>query len=82
MYGVDMATFDSEGSSGEYQLEKGGVEFWVGMAKGLGVKVEISEGSHVCQTITGHPYGVKYWNWEDIDPFNLLDHDKYEGLVF
>jgi hypothetical protein len=29
MYGVDMKTFDYFGS-GEYQLEKGGIEFWLG----------------------------------------------------
>lgn len=81
-FGIDMATFDSQGHSGEYQLEKGGVEFWVGYAKGLNVRVEIGDGSFVCETITGHPYGTKFWNWEDLDPFNLLDHSKYEGLVF
>jgi len=53
MYGVDMIT------KSEYRLEKGGVEFWVGMAKGMGVNVEISRGSAVCQTMTGVPYGFK-----------------------
>ena len=53
MYGVDMIT------SSEYKLEKGGVEFWVGLAKGMGAKVDISTGSAVCQTMTGVPYGFK-----------------------
>jgi hypothetical protein len=53
MYGVDMIT------TKEYEREKGGVEFWVGIAKGMGCKVEISRGSAVCQTKTGVPYGFK-----------------------
>jgi hypothetical protein len=53
MYGVDMIT------TKEYEREKGGVEFWVGMARGMGCKVEISRGSAVCQTKTGIPYGFK-----------------------
>jgi len=53
MYGVDMIT------TNEYKMEKGGVEFWVGIAKGMGVDVEISKGSAVCQTMTGVPYGFK-----------------------
>jgi len=53
MYGVDMIT------SKEYEREKGGVEYWVGIAKGMGCKVEISRGSAVCQTKTGVPYGFK-----------------------
>lgn len=53
MYGVDMITTQ------EYEREKGGVEFWAGIAKGMGCKVEISRGSAVCQTKTGVPYGFK-----------------------
>jgi len=53
LYGIDMIT------TKEYEREKGGVEFWVGIAKGMGCKVEISRGSAVCQTKTGVPYGFK-----------------------
>ena len=52
-YGVDMHEF------GEYGLEKGGVEFWIGWARGLGMDVYISEGSTLLRTITGKPYGEK-----------------------
>jgi len=81
LYGVDMATFDV-GGAGEYQLEKGGVEFWIGLARGIGIEVWIAEGSQLLRTITGHPYGYKYWNWDDLDPFHLLDRSKYEGVVW
>jgi hypothetical protein len=53
MYGVDMIT------TKEYEREKGGVEYWVGRAEGMGCKVEISKGSAVCQTRLGIPYGFK-----------------------
>lgn len=53
MYGIDMIT------TKEYEREKGGVEFWIGIAKGMGCKVEISKGSAVCQTKLGVPYGFK-----------------------
>jgi len=82
MYGVDMATFDRYNQSGEYQLEKGGVEFWVGYAKGLGIKVDIGAGSNVCETITGHPYGTEYFKLDDIDPYGLLPKDIEQYLIY
>jgi len=81
MYGIDMATFDRLGQSGEYQLEKGGVEYWIGVARGVGIKVEIGEGSFCCKSITGHPYGVKYFKLEDIDPEGLLPKDIGKYLI-
>jgi hypothetical protein len=66
LYGCDMMTQE------EYGWEKGGIEYWVGYAKGLGIEVEICEGSQLLTTITGKPYGVKYWKQKDIDPFGLL----------
>ncbi len=65
-YGCDMMT------SAEYAWEKGGLEYWLGRAHGMGVKTEISEGSSLLKTITGKPYGVKYYNLKDIDPTGLL----------
>ena len=62
IYGCDMMTRE------EYAWEKGGIEFWLGVAYGLGVKVTIADGSSLLQTITGKPYGVKYFNLKDIDP--------------
>lgn len=53
IYGADMQTPD------EYDTEKGGIEYWVGYAKGLGIKVEIAKGSLLLKTTTGKPYGIK-----------------------
>lgn len=64
LYGVDMLDKD------EYGTEKGGIEFWLGYAKGLGVKVEIAIGSTLLTTVTGQPYG-KRLNWKLIDPLGL-----------
>ena len=61
LFGVDMLTL------GEYQLEKGGVEYWIGYARGLGITVNISKGSSLCQTATGEPYGKKYFTMKDLD---------------
>jgi hypothetical protein len=69
-YGVDMMTQD------EYAWEKGGIEFWIGYAMARGVKVEICEGSRLLQTITGKPYGIKYWRMKDIDPLGLLKRKR------
>ncbi len=66
IFGCDMVTY------GEYQLEKGGVEFWCGIALGLGIDIEIAEGSTLCQTSTGKPYGEDYFNIKEIDPMGLL----------
>jgi hypothetical protein len=75
IYGVDMLTKD------EYELEKGGIEYWIGYAQGLGIEVEISPGSAVCKTCTGQPYGNKYYNMKDIDPWGLLKSGKKHLLI-
>ena len=66
LYGCDMMTRD------EYAWEKGGIEFWLGVANGMGVKYTLSEGSSLLKTITGKPYGVKYFFMKDIDPTGAL----------
>ncbi len=66
IYGADMVTM------GEYQLEKGSVEFWCGIAKGLGMDVEVANGSCLMRTATGKPYGAKRIDYRAVDPFNLL----------
>lgn len=53
VYGADMHTED------EYDTEKGGIEYWVGYARGLGITVEIANGSLVCKTMSGRPYGAR-----------------------
>jgi len=66
LFGCDMMT------QSEYAWEKGGMEYWLGLANGMGVKCEITEGSTLLKTITGKPYGVKYFKMKDIDPTGLL----------
>ena len=66
LYGCDMMTQE------EYAWEKGGLEYWLGYAKGLGITIEVAGGSSLLKTITGKPYGVKYWKMKDIDPFGVL----------
>ena len=67
LYGVDMAT------SMEYILERGGIEYWIGRAEGLGVKITNTQGSMVCKTPMGIPYGFKYAvNMREVDPYKLL----------
>ena len=53
LYGVDML----EGE--EYSHEKGGIEFWLGIARGVGIDFQISPISEVLTTFTGKPYGLK-----------------------
>ena len=74
IFGVDMLTKD------EYELEKGGIEYWIGYARGLGIKVEICEGSCLCKTCTGKPYGKKFFNMGDIDPWKMLDRVEKERV--
>ena len=62
LYGCDMMT------QSEYAWEKGGLEYWIGRLQQAGVDVFIAEGSTLLKTITGKPYGVKYFNMKDIDP--------------
>ena len=73
-YGVDMALID------EYQTEKGGIEYWLGYARGIGKEVWIAEGSTLLRTVTGKPYGIKYFKMSEIDPYGLLKKRKYRKL--
>ena len=43
-YGVDM-TNEHE----IYRNERGCVEFWIGIARGMGLEIEISKGSYICK---------------------------------
>ena len=56
-YGIDMMT------SSTYVQEKGGVEFWMGVALGLGVKIVNTKGSATGKTWNGKMYG---W-WGDTE---------------
>jgi len=61
-YGCDMMT------TSEYAWEKGGLEYWLGRCHGMGIETFVAEGSSLLKTITGKPYGVKYFKLKDIDP--------------
>lgn len=73
LYGVDMQDYQ------EYQLEKGGIEHWLGIAKGLGVEYLISFGSTLLTTETGKPYGDKHYNLKDIIPDEWKGQPLYQG---
>ena len=77
-YGVDMLTYD------EYEWEKGGLEYWMGKAESLGIEIDICNGSTLKTTVTGRPYGQKFFKIGDVDPFGLTKKIKKlskEGLV-
>ena len=56
-YGIDMMTNTS------YVIEKGGVEFWMGIAHALGVPVVNTRESATGKTIDGKMYG--FWGGEE-----------------
>jgi len=59
MYGVDMMV------SSEYAYEKPGVEFWVGFAKGRGIKVNnFGRHSTILKSKEGKVYGYLTWQKE------------------
>jgi len=66
--GVDLQDFQ------EYQLEKGGIEFWLGYCKGLGVEFTLSSGCTLMTTMTHAPYGV-----ENIDLDSVMSGPHWEG---
>ena len=57
-YGIDMMT------NSTYIQEKGGVEYWMGIAKGMGVEVINTRGSATGKTWNGKMYGA-YGKWEE-----------------
>jgi hypothetical protein len=66
MYGVDMHTKD------EYATERGGIEYFIGVAKTLGVDFWIHPDSSVCKTTTLQPYGFFTLDKKIIDPYDLM----------
>ncbi len=70
MYGVDMHTAD------EYATERGGIEYFIGVAKTLGVDFWIHPSSSVCKTTTGKPYGFWKLDKKLYDPYNVMELQK------
>lgn len=69
LFGIDMAT------TREFQQSKGGVEFWLGIAKGLGCEITVAPGGTIMRPPCMVPYG--HWNRLRItkkkyDPLGLL----------
>lgn len=69
LYGVDM----QEGE--EYEYEKGGIEYWLGIAQGLGMGWSVGMGSTLFTTYGGVPYGQKPKK-SLIDPHRLLSRKR------
>ncbi len=75
MYGVDMHTKD------EYATERGGIEYFIAVARTLGIDFWIHPDSSVCKTDTGKPYGFYKLDRKKIDPHNIMELQKTpEGL--
>jgi hypothetical protein len=70
MYGVDMFTKD------EYATERGGIEYFIAVARTLGVDFWIHPDSAVCKTDSGKPYGFFKLNKKKTDPLNIMELQK------
>lgn len=67
MYGCDMHSDD------EYKLERGGVEYWMGIGIGAGMKFWVHPESKLARNHSGKPYGVDTEiDWALIDPEGKL----------
>ena len=67
LFGIDMAT------NIEYQVSKGGVEFWLGLARGMGAEVTVAYGSAILMNPRPVPYGFRpKIDLSLIDPENIL----------
>jgi len=64
-YGIDMMTTTT------YIQEKGGVEFWMGIALGMGVKIINTKGSATGKTWNGRMYGH----------YGLADDEKKKEML-
>ena len=66
-YGVDMVT------EREYIMQKGGVEYWLGYAQGLGCQHYIAPGASLMVPPSLVPYAHKRKvDLKQVDPYNLL----------
>jgi len=69
-YGVDMHTQD------EYNTERAGIEYFIAIAKTIGVEVWIHPDSALCKTDHGVPYGFWKLNKKKVDPLNVMELQK------
>lgn len=69
LFGIDMCTTQ------EYQQSKGGVEHWLGVARGMGAEITVCKGSSIFSNPYGVPYGFWHrlkWRKKDYDPLGLM----------
>jgi len=52
LFGWDMTNLS------EYMYDRFGMEYWIGIAKGLGIEIWYPKGSGICETYTGYPYAM------------------------
>lgn len=75
LYGVDMVT------TVEFRASKGGVEFWLGIARGMGCEIFVAKGSSILANPRGFVYGWEREYYKDAtqyDPLGLLKTGKYD----
>ena len=74
-YGIDMMTTNT------YMFEKGGVEYWMGIAHAMGVPIINTKESATGKTIDGKMYG--YWGpqFENISTFNQTTAAECKRLI-
>lgn len=70
LYGCDMHSQD------EYNTERGGIEYFIAIAKTIGVDVWVHPDSALCKTENGHPYGFFKFNYKKLDPHNIMELQK------
>lgn len=71
LFGIDMST------TIEFSVSKGGIEFWLGIARAMGAKIEISFGSVILANPRGMPYGFRReLSFANIDPLNIMGWKK------
>lgn len=67
VYGVDHVRYES------YVMERSGVEFWLGIAIGAGIDVEIAAGSALLKTFNGKLYGYEFF-YQDYPVKDMLSN--------
>jgi hypothetical protein len=78
LYGVDMVT------TVEFRASKGGVEWWLGIAQGLGAEIYIAKGSSILANPRGFVYGWEreFNDTEKYDPLGLLSGKYDESKLY
>ena len=70
-YGVNM-----HGTAERFKDERPCVEWWLGIAKGMGVKVTINKESSLLRTYDGKKYGYNTWQFTDYTALDAIEQLK------